>query len=261
MEQKPAAGSPEALLEAEGDWALVEDKKAADPEKQHMDSRKQVNPSQTQGHNAYTEKVSDSGANDDVHFRVLRLERQMENLQGDVDKLLPPLGAKAKADRDLNTAVEEIQSARMGEIKPYPMKEAPPTAKAEAKPVPAPKKAEAPVKPAVGGALQVTGVRVGDHPGKTRLVLDLTGPSKFTADLDSAENLLVVELPGAAWSAAATKSFGGHALLKSYSTQKSGDGTRLVFELKKSSKLTMKSSLPPNSTYGHYRVVMDLSAN
>ena len=274
-EQKHAAGSPEALLEAEGDWALVEDKQAPTPEQKHMDSRQKVKPGQqTEGHNAYTEKVAESGANDDVHFRVLRLERQMDALQGNFDKILPPLGQKAAADRELNKAVEEIQSDRIAEaatqkappppmlkplpekIEPYPLKEAvaPLAIKKEviATTTPAP-------KPVTGGALQVSSVRVGEHTGSSRLVLDTSGPVKFTADLDSAENLLVVELPGVAWNAATQKAFGNSPLLKSYSAQPSGDGTRLVIELKKAAKLTMKTALPPNEVHGH-RIVFDLAA-
>jgi hypothetical protein len=275
-EQKHAAGSPEALLEAEGDWALVEDKQAPTPEQKHMVSRQKVKPGQqTQGHNAYTKKVAESGANDDVHFRVLRLERQMDALQGNFDKILPPLGQKAMADRELNKAVEEIHSDRLAEaavekappppmlkapvekIEPYPLKEAaaPLAVKKEVVAMtttPAPKSVS-------GGALEVSSVRVGEHTGSTRLVLDTSGPSKFTADLDAAENLLVVELPGVAWNAAAQKAFGNSPLLKSYSAQPSGGGTRLVIELKKTAKLTMKTALPPNEVHGH-RIVFDLAA-
>lgn len=270
--KKPVTGSPEALLEAEGEWALVEEQ-APNPQQKHMSSRKQVNPqAQTGGHNSYTQSVAESGANDDVHFRVLRLERQMSDLQQDFDKILPPLGQKARADRELNTAVEEIEASRIAEIKPA----APvPEAKAPAEPPKKAEKAEQPVvsesKPvaevppakagAPSGALSVTGVRVGDHPGKTRLVFDLTGPTKFTAELDAAENLLVVELPGASSGLAAEKNFGGHPLLKSYSAQSSPEGTRLVFELKKSARLAMKTSMLPNPTYMHHRVVIDLAAN
>jgi hypothetical protein len=262
-EQKQhAAGSPEALLEAEGEWALVEEKQAPSPEQKHMNSRQQVNPAMVESSGAYTEKVSESEANDDVHFRVLRLERQMNALQGNFDKMLPPLGMKANADRELNRAVEEIQASKMAEASaPMPPK----VERIEPYPDLQPKKKEpvkqaAMPKPVTGGALQVSGIRVGEHPGKTRLVLDVTGPSKFTADVDTAENLMVVELPGAGWGAATNKSFGNSPLLKGYSVQPSGDGSRLVLELKKPAKLTMKSALPPNEQYGH-RIVFDLATN
>jgi hypothetical protein len=251
-EQKPAEGTPEALLAAEGEWSLVEERQAPSPQQKHMNSRLQVNPAQTQGHNAYTKTVEESPANEDVHFRVLRLERQMDALQGNFDKIIPPLAGRANADRDLSRAAEEIQASRQNEM--------------AAANLAAPKKPEAklsavkPVaaKPAIGGALTVSGLRVGDHPGKTRLVLDLNGSSKFTADLDPAENILVIELPGAGWSAAAQKSFGNHPLLKAYSTQSANGSTRLVIELKKAAKLGMKTAMAPNATYANHRIVLDL---
>lgn len=268
---KPAEGSPEALLAAEGEWALVEDKQAPSPQQKHMQSRKQVNPSQTQGHNAYTKTVAESDANDDVHFRVLRLERQMNALQGDFDKILPPLSQRAQADRALNEAVEDIQGRQQGFAAPEPTKvpepmkladkpakkpEQPRTASAARPAVQKPEAAKA-QKPA-SGALAVTGVRLGDHPGKSRIVLDLSAQPKFSAELDSAENIVLVELPGAAWSAPAQKTYSNHPLIKSYSAQSSDGITRLVIELKKSAKIGMKEVLPPNPTYANHRIVLDL---
>ncbi len=52
-----------------------------------------------------------------------------------------------------------------------------------------------------GGENAVTGVRIGEHGTKTRLVFDLDGKTKpaFKYDLDNGEHLLLVEMPSSAW--------------------------------------------------------------
>ena len=55
--------------------------------------------------------------------------------------------------------------------------------------------------PASGGSNAVTGVRIGEHGTKTRLVFDLDGKTKpaFKYDLDNGEHLLLVEMPSSSW--------------------------------------------------------------
>ena len=55
--------------------------------------------------------------------------------------------------------------------------------------------------PASGGSNAVTGVRIGEHGSKTRLVFDLDGKTKpaFKYDLDNGEHLLLVEMPSSSW--------------------------------------------------------------
>lgn len=60
--------------------------------------------------------------------------------------------------------------------------------------------------PASGGENAVTGVRIGEHGTKTRLVFDLNGKTKpaFKYDLDNGEHLLLVEMPSSAWTGKST---------------------------------------------------------
>lgn len=268
-------GSPESLLEAgEGEWKLVEEKRTPSPEQRHMQSRRQVNPNKSSA--GYTEDVRLSHAGEDVHFRVLRLERQMNTLRSDFDKILPPLAEGARAGKSLEVAIAEIQTAA-GDTGASDKV----LAEAAAAPVPVESKDDGSaetvsrklpeteqsqeVAAASGkqvfvpaGAIQVTSLRTGEHPGRTRLVLDVSGPLKFSADMDAAENILVVELPPVAWSAPERKVFTSHPLLKGYNVQTSSEGTRLVIEMRKSAKLAMKTALPPNDSYGH-RIVLDIA--
>jgi len=106
----------------------------------------------------------------------------------------------------------------------------------------------------------VRALRTGEHPGKTRLVLDLTGESKYRADIDNEENLLLIELSDAGWSAASQKLM-NHPLIKGYSTQAAPNGgTILALELKKPVKILGSSALKPNAQYGN-RIYLDIAAS
>jgi hypothetical protein len=316
-------GASEQLLIAEGPMALVEEEKQINPVDQHMAARKQVNPSDDS--TKYTSKVEDAKTGEPVHFRVLKLERQMTDLRGDFDKLLRPLKKVPSSDNELNDTISQIemrqQQAAAEHVSMYDQAAAPmpamtndmvppadlpattkspemlgePLGRAEvppppvkpeatepkitapeavkAAPVAPPEKAAddssvAEEKPAVAAVAEpaasangtnVSGIRVGEHPGKVRIVLDLTGPAKFTADVDNDEKLLLVDLPGAGWSTEMAQAL-KNPLVKGYSAQKNASGgTTLAIELAKPSKLLMATALAPNQTYGH-RIALDVGA-
>lgn len=122
-------------------------------------------------------------------------------------------------------------------------------------------------KTILGGILSpppqnILNVRIGEHPGKTRIVLDLDETSPFTYDLDQRENVLIVELPKAGWKTTSEKIFQTHGLLKSYHTQRAEKGgTILTVRLKKSSRIVMGTALGPASPGGPHRIVFDIAAN
>ena len=102
-------------------------------------------------------------------------------------------------------------------------------------------------------------MRLGHYSDKTRMVIDLTGDIKFKSDLDNVEKLLVIELPGAAWSAAATQNFSS-GVIQSMSTQamSNGSGTRVIIVLRKETSVLYQSMLSPDGPGKNYRLVMDL---
>jgi hypothetical protein len=110
-----------------------------------------------------------------------------------------------------------------------------------------------PVKAAQTG-LNVKDLRIGEHPGSTRMVLDVGGAAAFTADVDNDEHLLVVQLPGAGWSGAAQGAVPKSPLITSWSAQplENGKGTRLVIQLKKNAKIVYQKALPA-------KIVIDLA--
>ena len=101
-------------------------------------------------------------------------------------------------------------------------------------------------------------MRVGEHPGKTRMVFDMTGASSYRYDLDNAENLLVLEIANAGWAAAATQNFTKSPIIQSYSTQAmDGGGTRVIMQLKRAANVAYEAVLKPEGANGH-RLVIDL---
>lgn len=115
------------------------------------------------------------------------------------------------------------------------------------------------IEPA-SGAVNVVDLRMGEHPGKTRLVLDLTGASGFSYDMNNKDHVLFVELPGAGWAGQREKIMGNHPLIAGYMAQPAGArGSTLAIKLKKNTKVVFSSALPPNEVRGH-RIVLDLTA-
>jgi hypothetical protein len=215
-------------LSAEGEWTLIEEKRSPSPVQKHMQSREQVKPAQISKSKNYTKKAKDMHVNEDIHFRVLRLERQMDRLRDNIDGVYP-------------TAETKVVEPKL-KIDPAPVK----VAKA------APKRA-------VGDGLRVVRVRTGMHPGKVRFVLDVNQKPTFRYDVDNDEKLLLLELPNTGWDASMRKSLGGNPLIKSYSVQKLNNGTsRLAIELKAPVKVGMAKVFAPNNVYGH-RIVLDVS--
>lgn len=168
------------------------------------------------------------------------------------DAAVSPLSPSQPAPFAQETAVNEIASgAPAPEATPPPPVSIGPPAKTQDKPPLA-------SKPSTDGA-SVEGLRVGEHPGKVRMVMDVRGKTSFTTDLDNKEKILVIELPDAAWNHESQKSFDGNPLLSTYRTEKLGDhGTMLIVQLKGASSITYKSAVDNADGQGQ-RIIIDLS--
>lgn len=131
---------------------------------------------------------------------------------------------------------------------------------ARASPRPSAPVPSAPVVSVAAGGAVITGLRVGGHPDKTRLVFDVTDKIGFTANLDNNEHLLVVEMPDAQWRAAASSdSFGKTSLIKSYKAEPMDNrGTRVILELKRNTTI-LSQRLYGAFTGSGQRIVIDLS--
>ena len=106
----------------------------------------------------------------------------------------------------------------------------------------------------------VKNLRTGNHKDKVRLVVDLSAKTPYSVSLDSGQNLLIIDLPQAKWSGAASKTFSSkQPLLSSYNvdTINNGQGSRIMIQLKQSSMILKDALLPPNTT-AYYRAYVDL---
>lgn len=74
----------------------------------------------------------------------------------------------------------------------------------------------------------VQAVRIGEHPDKIRVVLDLSAPTKYSLSYDPKSNSIFVEMPFATWSAKTSwESTSGH-ILDNYVVENAGSGVRLI---------------------------------
>lgn len=295
-------GTAENLLESEGSWAMVEENSGSDPTQLHTQAKNTVNPADLQKKQFLPEQdlkmaTNEKAANgEDINYRLIRVERDMQSLRADFHKLLPPLSNLIVADNTLDKTIADIEAknaitpaagnpqeeALFKEAKPVPSASA--AQKAPGEPLRTAsagtmaqdqlRKAEAAGKPAAAkaapeqvtaqpdsGASAVKNLRVGEYPGKTRLVLDLSGPSPYKTELDNDEKVLLVQIPQAGWGAEQRKSLASHPLVAGYTAQPaSGGGTTLAIELKKPVKILANAALPPNATYKNHRIFIDLNA-
>ncbi len=109
---------------------------------------------------------------------------------------------------------------------------------------------------------EVSQMRLGEHPDKTRLVLDLSGEVNYTTEIDSSGKFLTVELPHAGWRTA-TRSVLESSLIAGYTAERSenGDGTKLRLELKKPVKIIGAAALSPDVRAGRpHRIYFDIRA-
>lgn len=209
---------------------------------------------------------------DPVNERLARLEQSVGGLETDMAELqadmtdakprLAKLDTMEKHFRQLSLELDRINSTY--DIPPA-------MAPVPVKPVPAPAPKPVAAKPAVkasapaaapkkvSGPLKVEKVRVGEQGnGKTRIVLDTTGPAKITHDIDNTEKILVIELPGAAWAASTAQTLKSSPLVSSYKAESDASGSRLIAQLKAAVQVTSTSSLKPEGGSG-YRVFLDLA--
>ena len=176
---------------------------------------------------------------DDPDQRFQRLENAVADMRHEMDNILlaalppssQPSAPATEPPASTSAPISDVEQLNAAKPKAAPAKSAP-------------------------GTPAVKAIRTGLHEGGiNRLVLDLTGASSFKVDLDNTEHLLVLEIPGAAWSAAAKGAFKSMPLLTSWSTEtlESGKGTRVIIQLNAAVKITGKSALKSPD-----RIVIDL---
>lgn len=115
--------------------------------------------------------------------------------------------------------------------------------------------------PVVGAApLAVEGVRVGVHPDKTRVVLDLSAPAQFEAFALTGPDRVVVDLPPAQWRGGGVARPPGAAVVSlRHGVRATDGGMRLVLEMAAPTSVASAFVLPAQGGKPD-RLVLDLVA-
>lgn len=99
----------------------------------------------------------------------------------------------------------------------------------------------------VPGDLSVRTVRVGKHPDKVRVVMDLTGPIKYEILQDKANSTVIVNMPNAGWSAKPEYQDKSTSRLRGYHIEALEEGgTRLVLKTSPAARIGDYGLLSPN---------------
>lgn len=183
--------------------------------------------------------------------RIAALEQAVMALQSDYKAMMPAFNTLITTNDRIQALLDELQKQN-GTAAPAPAPVKAPAAASDsmaqkkeevAKPAPKPEPAEAQAAPAAGQPM-VAGIRVGEHPGKTRLVLDLSTMTPYTATVEGEGRILRIVLPEAAWGVDKAPRGLKSPLVKGWGVQDGPDGgTVLSIDLAKEAKILSRQAL------------------
>lgn len=178
--------------------------------------------------------------------------------------VIPPAGSVSRAEpvktvTDATTTVTTTSVVANEGAPPLSSIQSQPTAEEARAEAARQTQAVAPV-PAASLENSVTGVRIGEHGSKTRLVFDLKGKTKpaFKYDLDNAEKLLLVDMAATGW-AGGTAGRPKSPLIDSWTvTEGVTGGSSVAIQLKKSARVISTQFLGPEGK-DPARLVVDIA--
>ena len=226
---QPAAG------DSDTQWNVVaeSDDGGYDPLEQHMRARGEVNPDEMSNKNSLVKRVDENHAKEKAHFRTLRLESQMQE-DGGVSAALNDSDLQAGGQivvADASTASAQDEAAQRTES-----------------------------INAGTGRIRVRGVRLGEHPGKTRLVLDVSDKVDFATWFQDSEHVFIVNMPDTRIDGATGRILDDHPLIKAYGFQVDDRGaTQFIVTMKGEGKLVYDAAMQPNDKYTNHRIVLDVA--
>jgi len=198
--------------------------------------------------------------------RLDRLERAVQSLRNDFDTVEPSIRRLMAIESDIQDLTDELRRLAQDPAVVDAMNN-PAPAPMMAKPAPIMQKNKAASKrsyqtksapPVQDGVASIFDVRTGEHPGKTRIVLDINANTNYSVDIDNNESIMIVDLPNTSWNAPRNKSFPKSSVISSYNVEQSGNGHLMVIQLKKNARLSYNKSLPSTKGIGR-RIVLDVS--
>ncbi len=191
--------------------------------------------------------------NNTLSARVARLENDVAAVKNDMSQLAMTYNGLMTTNDRIDSLLTKIE--RKQEIAPTPSVE-----KADLMPpVAAPVKVAERPADVLPKEATVMGVRLGEHPDKTRLVIDWSKLGDIKTEIDNTEKLLLITLSKTAWDAKKNVSGLSSPLISGWTVEDSDGMKTLAIQLKKPVKILSTEKLKAQSaTPG--RVVIDLSA-
>ncbi|PZQ45438.1 MAG: hypothetical protein DI551_07380 [Micavibrio aeruginosavorus] len=222
-----------------------------------------------------------------VEERIAKLEATVGSLRSDYDRIMPAFASLNTTNERIQTLLDEIEKETGKPVAAQAVKETPvtttetttstttvtPMASSASTPVLETETvktetvktetvAAADMAPSTKeGGNNISGVRIGEHGSKTRLVLDLTSKTKpaFKYDLDNNEKLLLVDLPDSGWTGAASAK-PNSPMIASWNVQKGPNGgSTLAIQLKGSARVLSTEFLKAEGK-DPARLVMDIAS-
>lgn len=263
----------EDLLDSDGGpWTMVEED---DPIAAHAQAKKAQNPRNMRGM-VHQGIDYDLAKGEQTYARTVRLVRK-----GDEGAAPPEEGSLAMAPARTDLILDSGAQEQAADIPPAPERKPdyqpqeqeeiaavqPAPDKPERKPRFEPPREEprrvAPLAEKVSnetrGAVEISALRFGAHPGKVRMVFDMTGPASFQHTLDNGAHELSIEIAHADWDAGRESEILNSPLIEGYRVTQSRGGARVDLRLKKPVKILWAAALKPEGGKGD-RLVLDIAA-
>jgi hypothetical protein len=207
----------------------------------------------------FSEKLS----NDDARFD--RLENTVGTIHQDLAELKPSIKRLVSVERDLQDLMMQLD-ALLNEkhITPRRMEPAeitPPqtTTNITAKPVKTvQQQARKPLPQIDSSKATIQSLRLADHAGKTRLVIETTQNMKYSASLDQNENLLILSFDKGDIAFDPSDLSKKSKLVNAVTTTSEGNGLLIIIELAKTSDLIQQGRIKPNKDSAYHRIFIDL---
>ena len=251
------------LLAADEGKMMSDEEKELSPIEQHMLARKDVNPKKINRKNKYSKTVADYKAKEEK-VRIVRVDEDVSTLDKEMKakglKIEPDPMKKQKDAKSYVQAILEKHQERQDGAKEDVKKIADSTVKPSKKPVSKVEKkpsAQSSNKTISVSRSTVKNLRVGQHPGKTRIVLDVTGKTSFQTSFESGNKVLVVSLPDAVWEGDASARSTDKSLFAGYDARSKGSGSVVKISLNSPARLAYKQAMKPSGSRGH-RIVLDI---
>jgi N-acetylmuramoyl-L-alanine amidase len=123
----------------------------------------------------------------------------------------------------------------------------------------APVEEEAVPQPEAASGSMINQVRFGEHPDKTRMVLDLSDKVAFSYNISPDGTIVALDMGGASWGAGQSAASSGSPLIASYVAQPDGKGgTQMNIQLRRPGKVVFAQYIPPSAEHSP-RIVVDIA--